>query len=167
MHKTMCSLFEKKEGKVGKTLGVQKPFHESCCLGFQILQNTKPFLFMDQEDLFQAVKDRDTDVIFIADFRDRDAIGKIISQNHKDHRQGIRQIWDNKISQQGMGMPTRAKNPWDCEFEDLCMPIQEVDEIALVGTVHAALPNGATKRTHFLPQTRLVQTSLKKGSNRR
>ena len=163
----MCSLFEEKEGKVGKNLGVQKPFNESCCLSFQILQNTKPFLFMDQEDLFQTVKDRDTDVIFIADFRDRDAIGKIISQNHKDHRQGIRQIRDNKISQQGMGMPTRAKNPWDCEFEDLDMPIQKVDEIALVGTVHAALPNSATERTHFLPQARLVQTSLKKGSNRR
>lgn len=59
---------------------------------------------MEKEPLFKAVEDGRRDEVFAADVLHGQMPVKVITQDLQDHGKGIRQIGDDKIRQECMGL---------------------------------------------------------------
>jgi len=77
------------------------------------MQDTKPLLFMEQEELFQAVDERDIYQIFLADAADRQPSMEVVGKDTKDHGEGVRKVRHDNIRQECVGSSAGALDAGD------------------------------------------------------
>ena len=63
---------------------------------------------MEQEQLFQAVDERGTDQILLADATDCQPPLKVVGKDHKDHGEGVIKVRHDKIRQECVGFSAGA-----------------------------------------------------------
>ena len=88
-------------------------FYEIRGAKLPVTQDAEPLFLMEQEQLFQAVDERDINQIFLADAADGQPLMEVVGKDHKDHGEGVRKVRNDKIRQECVGLSAGALDAWD------------------------------------------------------
>ena len=113
---------------------------------------------MEQEQLFEAVDYRGADQIFFADTAYRQPSGEVVRKEKKDHREGVRKVWHDKIRQESVGPSAGALHAWDSQTEHVWLSIKEGNKVTFVAAPGAAGSFSAAVRADHKKQRVLLKT---------
>lgn len=139
--------------KIGK-----KHLRETSGRKFHVAHNTEPFFLMEEELLFKAVDDRKSDEVFFADAAHGQMPGKVVAQDLEDHGKGIRQVGNDKIRQECMGLTAGTLHAGDSQAEYFRLSVGEGDKAARIAPSSTAGSFRTTVRADFHKQGVLFQT---------
>ena len=88
-------------------------FQKSAGRKGHVTQGAEPVFLMEQELFFKAVDDRRCDEVFFADAAHGQMSVKVVAQDLQDHRKGVRQIGNDEIRQESVGLSAGALHTRD------------------------------------------------------
>ena len=88
-------------------------FQKSADRKGHVTHKAKPLLLMEQELFFKAIDDRRCDEVFFADAAHGQMSVKVVAQDLQDHRKGVRQIGNDEIRQESVGLSAGALHTRD------------------------------------------------------
>lgn len=95
---------------------------------------------MEQEEFFQAVDERDIYQIFFADAADRQPPVEVVGKDHKDHGEGVRKVWHDKIRQECVGLSAGALDARDPQADCFRLPIRKGNKVPFIAAPFLAGP---------------------------
>ncbi len=122
------------------------------------MQGTKPVFLMEQELFFKAVDDRGCDEVVFADATHGQMSDKVVAQDQQDHGEGVRQIGNDEIRQECMGLSTGALHTRDSQTEHFRLPIREGKKVSFIASPFAAGSFCTAVRADLKKQRVLIQT---------
>lgn len=140
-------------------------FQKSAGRKGHVTQGAEPVFLMEQELFFKAVDDRRCDEVFFADAAHGQMSVKVVAQDLQDHGKGVRQIGDNEIRQECMGLSTGALHTGDSQAENFRLPIREGNKVSFIASPFAAGSFCTAVRADLKKQLVLIQTLPVKGSD--
>ena len=93
---------------------------------------------MEQEQFFKAVDERDIYQIFFADAADGQPPVEVVGKDHKDHGEGVRKVWHDKIWQECVGFSAGALDAGEPQADYFRFPIRKGNKAALIAASFAA-----------------------------
>ena len=113
---------------------------------------------MEQELFFKAIDDRRCDEVFFADTAHGQMSVKVVAQDMQDHGKGVRQIGNDEIRQECMGLSTGALHTEDSQAEHFRLPIMEGNKVSFIASPFAAGSFCTAVRADIKKQRVLIQT---------
>ena len=123
-----------------------------------VTYHAKPVFLMEQELFFKAIDGRGCDEVFFADAAHGQMSVKVIAQEKQDHGKGVRQIGNNKIRQECMGLSTGALHTGDSQAKNFRLSVRESDKVTFVASPGAAGSFSAAVRAEHKKQWVLFKT---------
>ena len=133
-------------------------FQKSAGRKGHVTQGTEPVFLMEQELFFKAIDDRRGDEVFFADAAHGQMSVKVVAQDQQDHGKGVRQIGNDEIRQECMGLSTGALHTRDSQAEHLRLPIREDKKVSFIASPFAAGSFCTAGRADQKKQRVLIQT---------
>ena len=93
---------------------------------------------MEQEELFQAVDERDIYQIFFADAANRQPFMEVVGKDHKDHGEGVRKVWHDNIRQECVGFSAGALDAGEPQADYFRFPIRKGNKVPFIAAPSAA-----------------------------
>lgn len=112
---------------------------------------------MEKELLFQAVEEGRRDEVFFTDASHGQMSVKVIIQDQQDHGEGIRQIGNDKIRQESMGLSAGALCALDAQPDHFRLTIREGNKVASIAPPFVAGSFCTAERTDDEKQRGLFQ----------
>lgn len=113
---------------------------------------------MEQEQLFEAIDERDVYQIFFTDAAYRQPSGEVVRKEKQDHGEGVRKVRHDKIRQECVGLSAGALHAWDFQTEHFRLSIRECNKVTFVASPGTAGSFSAAVRADHKKQRVLLRT---------